>query len=80
MSHLPNSSASGRLTIPLLPSDISGRRAEVVEKAAESCNAELKSFGGMLVPVQGDVSDKESLLKLAKFIGENEQKLHILVK
>ncbi|KDN43203.1 NAD(P)-binding protein [Tilletiaria anomala UBC 951] len=58
---------------------ISGRRQAALESAAADCNPELAPLGGSLVPVQGDVSDKASLAKIAETIQKTDGRLHILV-
>ncbi|KAF8158293.1 short-chain dehydrogenase [Crassisporium funariophilum] len=55
---------------------ISGRRLEVLEKVAAGWD---KRIGGEILPVQMDVTDKESIAKAKQYIQEKEGKLHILV-
>ncbi|KAG6897557.1 hypothetical protein C0992_000340 [Termitomyces sp. T32_za158] len=56
---------------------ITGRRLEVLSKVADSWNA--KKFGGEIVPLQMDVTDKMSIVAGKRFIEEREGKLHVLV-
>ncbi|ESK95792.1 short-chain dehydrogenase [Moniliophthora roreri MCA 2997] len=54
---------------------ITGRRAEVLQKAAESTPKE----DGEIIPLPMDVTDKQSILNAKKILQEKEGKLHILV-
>ncbi|KAG5642034.1 hypothetical protein DXG03_003760 [Asterophora parasitica] len=57
---------------------ITGRRLEVLQKVAEVWN--LQNPGGAsIVPLQVDVTNKESIAQGKKFIEEKEGKIHILV-
>ncbi|EKM79379.1 hypothetical protein AGABI1DRAFT_58947 [Agaricus bisporus var. burnettii JB137-S8] len=56
---------------------ITGRRIDVLEKAAAELN-QLER-GGKVIPLQMDVTSKESILAAKKVIEEKEGKLHILV-
>ncbi|KAG6841696.1 hypothetical protein C0991_007966 [Blastosporella zonata] len=56
---------------------ITGRRVDVLQKVADSWNAQ--KTGGEIVPLQMDVTDKASIAAGKKFIEEKEGKLHILV-
>ncbi|KAL5524437.1 hypothetical protein ACEPAF_9577 [Sanghuangporus sanghuang] len=55
---------------------ISGRRKDVLDKAANSIDEVVK---GSLHPLPMDVTDKTSILEALKTIEEKEGKLHILV-
>ncbi|KAL5501686.1 hypothetical protein ACEPAH_8946 [Sanghuangporus vaninii] len=55
---------------------ISGRRKDVLDKAANSIDEDVK---GSLHPLPMDVTDKASILEAVKAIEEKEGKLHILV-
>lgn len=54
---------------------ITGRRKEVLEKVASTSG----QAGGVIIPLQMDVTDKESILQARNMIAEREGKLHILV-
>ncbi|EEB93122.1 hypothetical protein MPER_08267, partial [Moniliophthora perniciosa FA553] len=54
---------------------ITGRRAEVLQKVAESTPKE----DGEIIPLPMDVTDKQSILNAKKILQEKEGKLHILV-
>lgn len=56
---------------------ITGRRLEVLQKVADSWNQ--KNEGGTIIPVQMDVTSRESIAEGKKLIEEKEGKLHILV-
>jgi len=56
---------------------ITGRRLEVLQKSADSWKQ--KDEGGTIVPMQMDVTSKESIAEAKKFIEEKEGKLHVLV-
>lgn len=58
---------------------ISGRRKEVVDKAAADFNTG-EAAGGKLVAVQGDVTSKQALAAIAAHIEKEDGVLHILVK
>ncbi|KAF5315071.1 hypothetical protein D9619_007292 [Psilocybe cf. subviscida] len=55
---------------------ITGRRLDVLEKVAAAWD---KQIGGEILPLQMDVTNKESIAKAKKSIEEKEGKLHILV-
>jgi NAD(P)-dependent dehydrogenase (short-subunit alcohol dehydrogenase family) len=55
---------------------ITGRRLDVLEKVAAAWD---KQIGGEILPLQMDVTNKESIAKAKKHIEEKEGKLHILV-
>ncbi|KAJ2913924.1 hypothetical protein MD484_g6488, partial [Candolleomyces efflorescens] len=55
---------------------ITGRRLEVLQKVANGWD---KQAGGEIVPLQMDVTSKESILAARDLIKEKEGKLHILV-
>ncbi|KAF9534460.1 short-chain dehydrogenase [Crepidotus variabilis] len=55
---------------------ITGRRLDVLEKIAKEWSGQA---GGQILPLQMDVTDKESIIKAKKYIEETEGKLHILV-
>lgn len=55
--------------------DITGRRDEVLQKAIKAHSSGLK---GSLAAIQGDVTSKEDLAKIASQISEGH--LHVLVK
>ncbi|KAH8825048.1 NAD(P)-binding protein [Flagelloscypha sp. PMI_526] len=54
---------------------ITGRRKEVLEKSASSWTGKI----GSIIPIQMDVTSKESIAAGKKLIQEKEGKLHILV-
>ncbi|ORX34304.1 hypothetical protein BD324DRAFT_643603 [Kockovaella imperatae] len=56
---------------------ISGRRLDVLEKAAKA--ASPKNGKGQIIPVQGDVGTKEGIIKLREAVEKNEKWLNILV-
>jgi len=56
---------------------ITGRRVEVLQKAASSWNDQ--KIGGTIIPLKMDVTDKDSILEGKKHIENKEGKLHILV-
>lgn len=58
---------------------ITGRRTNVLEAAAKTHGSALSEQGGSLVPLQLDVTDKESLRAAAAKIESEEGKLHVLV-
>lgn len=52
---------------------ITGRRVEALEQAA-------KTHGkGRMIPLQADITSKESVTKLFEELGKREDKLHLLV-
>ncbi|KAG7091568.1 hypothetical protein E1B28_010592 [Marasmius oreades] len=53
-----------------------GRTAEKLDRVAETYG---KDIAGQIIPLQGDVSDKEGVKKLYKEIESREKCLHILV-
>ncbi|KIK67814.1 hypothetical protein GYMLUDRAFT_36593 [Collybiopsis luxurians FD-317 M1] len=55
---------------------ITGRRLEVLEKAAKSFQS---SGSGSLIPLQMDVTDEESIKKSVQTLSEKEGKLDILI-
>jgi len=55
---------------------ITGRRLDVLEKASAAWD---KQIGGEILPLQMDVTVKESILKVKAYIEEKEGKLHVLV-
>lgn len=58
---------------------ITGRRLEVLQKAAEEINAQSSSAGGSVHVIQGDVSTKEGVNKIAEQIKEKEQVVDSLI-
>lgn len=58
---------------------ITGRRLPVLESAAKHHNPSLSPQGGSLVPLQLDVTSKDSLLAAAKHVAEQDGRLHVLV-
>lgn len=56
---------------------ITGRRADVLETKAKQWNDENKE--GSIVPLQMDVTDKDSILKGREIVERNDGRLHILV-
>ncbi|KIJ54163.1 hypothetical protein M422DRAFT_153670 [Sphaerobolus stellatus SS14] len=57
---------------------ITGRRKEVLEKVASEVNT-MESVKGELVPIQCDVTSKDSIQALVQTIENTDGKLHILV-
>jgi len=55
---------------------ITGRRLDLLEKVSAAWD---KQIGGEILPLQMDVTDKESILKVKAYIEEKEGKLHVLV-
>jgi len=55
---------------------IAGRRLDVLERVSAAWD---KQIGGEILPLQMDVTDKESILKAKTYIEKKEGKLHILV-
>lgn len=58
---------------------ITGRRLPVLEGAVQAHNADVAKHGGELVPIQMDVSDKQSLQKGVEQVTKQAGKLHILI-
>jgi len=55
---------------------ITGRRLDVLEKVSDTWD---KQIGGEILPLQMDVTNKESILKVKAYIEAKEGKLHVLV-
>jgi len=55
---------------------ITGRRLDVIENVSAAWD---KQIGGEILPLQMDVTNKESILKIKAYIEEKEGKLHVLV-
>jgi len=55
---------------------ITGRRLDVLEKVSATWDRQI---GGEILPLQMDVTDKESILKIKTYIEQKEGKLHVLV-
>jgi len=55
---------------------ITGRRLDVLEKISAAWD---KQIGGEILPLEMDVTEKESILKIKAYIKEKEGKLHVLV-
>ncbi|KAH8104837.1 short-chain dehydrogenase [Cristinia sonorae] len=58
---------------------ITGRRKDVLERSAQSFNANKSASGGEIIPLVMDVTDKESISNAQKEIQAKEGKLHVLV-
>jgi len=58
---------------------ITGRRLEALETAAKTYGGGPNAGHGELIPIQGDITDKDSIDKLAKQIEAKEKGLNILV-
>jgi len=58
---------------------ICGRRTEVIEQSAKTWGATLKHPKGQLIPMQCDITSKDSIQQLVKEIGKNEKKVDLLV-
>lgn len=58
---------------------ITGRRLPVLEGAVKAHNPDVSQQGGELIPLQMDVSDKESLRAGVEQVTKQAGKLHILV-
>ncbi|KAF5382632.1 hypothetical protein D9615_003012 [Tricholomella constricta] len=58
---------------------ITGRRLEVLRKAADAWNEQNANAGPAIIPLKMDVTDKGSILEGRKFLEEQEGKIHILV-
>lgn len=56
---------------------ITGRRAEVLDKAAKLTDGE--EYSGSIIPIVADVTDKQSISSLVEHIERTEGKLHLLV-
>lgn len=58
---------------------ITGRRLPVLESSAKHHNPALSEHGGSLVPLQLDVTSKESISAAVSQVTQQDGKLHILV-
>ncbi|BFZ62759.1 hypothetical protein YB2330_003869 [Saitoella coloradoensis] len=58
---------------------ILGRRLEALQKTADVHNPSLESKGGKLIPLQCDVTSKDSLKEVTKKIEEQRGKVNMLV-
>lgn len=58
---------------------ITGRRKEVLSGRADSVKGKLGDKGGQIIPLQMDVTNKDSILAGRSFIEKETGKLHILV-
>ena len=58
-------------------SDITGRRAEVLERASSTHSQGLP---GSLVPFACDVTKRDELLRLVAEVKDKEGKVHVLIK
>ena len=58
---------------------IVGRRADALQNAVETWGKKLQHPKGQLIPLTADITDKESIEKLAKEVASKEKKLDVLV-
>lgn len=58
---------------------ITGRRLPVLQGAVQAHNADVGKHGGELIPIQMDVSDKQSLQDGVSKVTQQAGKLHILI-
>ena len=58
---------------------IAGRRQDALENAVNVWGKSLANPSGKLIPIQADITDKDSIERLAQHVAGREKKLDVLV-